>query len=92
MKTVTFIKDHPSGFKVGASRSLGDKHADRLVSEGYCTAGESDDSGAEDKEPEMIDYALTKRDIKNRTYPGISDDAKPGDIIQVPNPKYVPNV
>ena len=91
MKQVTFIKDHPSGIKEGSSRTLGDKHADRLAAEGYVTAGESDQSGKE-LEPETVPYTLAKKDIKDKVFPNIPEDAKPGDTIEVPNPKYVPNV
>lgn len=91
MKMVTFKKDHVSGIKAGRSVPLGDKHAERLKAEGYVTIeGDADDLG-NDLEPEMLDYTLTKADIRGNKYPGITDDAKPGDVIQIPNPKYVPN-
>ncbi len=86
---VTFLKDHPSGIKAGFTTVLGDKHAARLADEGYVSVGENQKAN---DEPEFIDYVLTKKDIKEKTYPGIPDDAKVGDVIQIPNPNYVPNV
>lgn len=88
MKQVTFKKNHPSGLKSGWTGSLGDQHADRLHKEGYVTIDGTDDNVPE---PEFMDHALTKKDIKDGVYPGIAADAKVGDVIQIPNPKYVPN-
>jgi hypothetical protein len=91
MKQVTFKKDHVSGIKAGHTASLGDKHAERLRDEGFVDI-EGDAPGGGDKEPETIEHTLTKADIKGNKYPGIAEDAKPGDVIQIPNPKYVENV
>lgn len=91
MKTVTFLKDHVSGIKAGRTVPLGDKHAERLKSEGYVTI-DGEAAGNGDKQPETIDHVLTRADIKRGAYPGIPEDAKPGDVIQIPNPDYVENV
>ena len=87
MKTVTFIKKHPCGIAAGKQFNFANAHADRLKAEGYVRIdGETKDSGPE---PETIPYKLTKKDIQQGTYPGIPEDAKPGDEIQIPNPKFV---
>lgn len=88
MTSVTFKKDHPCGIKAGKTFTFGNAHAARLEKEGYVKIDSVVD-GPEDKEPPTIKHTLTKADIKNGTYPGIADDAKAGDEIDIPNPKFV---
>ncbi len=45
MKSITFIKDHPSGIKAEEKKTLTDEHADRLVSEGFASHDDAEDTG-----------------------------------------------